>query len=278
MQAALSQDIVPAVREILLHSSEPISLPQICKLLTGALKVPAKRRPELRALLDADPGIFEWPRSRFWNRDPRAIAAAAAIEIASTEPLFERDLLKALAARTGGFKGAPARELIRLLLGEGKLFEHPPWGKKRKLSAARPDPERYRTELEDEIRPVLEKYAALGITPQRVFEQVCQGRLLPATAVPSQIMEALERMEPRKGLVVAVAKLRRAPQLQGASKPDFDAAAVELFRQRRVFLHDHSAPHALSAAERDELIDDGRGKFYVGIAWREPEHDVVFDS
>ena len=190
----------------------------------------------------------------------------------------EKDLLKSLAPRAAGFKGAPAKELVRQLLAEGRLYEDPPWGKKRLLSAVRLDPERYRAELDGQLLPILEKYAALGITPRDLVDRICAGPAPSPAGISSRIMEALERIEPRKGLVVAVGKLRRAPELQGVSKTDFDHAAMQLLRERRVFLHDHTAPYTLAASEREELIEDEKGKFYVAIAWREPEHDAGLDS
>jgi len=274
LQPTLHSGILLAAREALERAPAPLSLPQLYRQLTGPFKVPPKKKPEFKSQLENDATIFAWPKSRFWLRDPRAVAADAAVEIASSAPLSEKDLLKALKPKSFGFSGPPAKALIRALILERQLFEDPPWGKNRKLTSTPPDPEPYRPALDAEIRPILEKYAALGITPQALVTELCNTQL----ASPVPLLAALERIEPRKGLVVAISKLRHDPELQNIPKADFDRAAMELFAQRHVYLHDHSAPHTLSAAERDELIDDGKGNYYVGIAWREPQHDAGLDS
>jgi hypothetical protein len=276
METALHSEIVPAVREALQRSDKPLSLTQLCKQLTGPFRVPEKKKSELRAVLqrDSPQGIYEWPKFRgsirFWDRDPKGVAEAALIEIASEKPITRSVLLKALAKKVTGYK---SETLIPELLHDRRLFEDPPWGRNRKLTAIRPDPERYRSELEGQLRPILEKYAALGITPLAT-----SGTGAPTRVSAESIAEALERIEPRKGLVVALSRIRKAPELDGVSKSDFDRAVMQLLEQRRVFLHDHSAPHTLSAAEQEQLVTDGKGNFYVGIAWREPEHNAGLDS
>jgi hypothetical protein len=49
----------------------------------------------------------------------------------------------------------------------------------------------------------------------------------------------------------------------------FDRAVLELARQGRLSLHRHDFPSSLSPAERDELVTDGAGAYYVGMALRQ---------
>lgn len=283
MQSALHGEIVPAALEVLQRSTQPLSIDQLRRQLNGPFRVAPKQKPELLARLQADDRIHCWPGTskspRFWHRDPREVAATAAVEIASQSSLDAAALVRALTKAAHRYPRTEAAALVAQLITERRLYEDPPWGRKRKISTTAPDPERYRPQLEKELTPILEKYAALGITPQAVVDRMCsQTSRRPHVSVAALIGEALSRIEPRKGLVVAVSKIRHAPELEGVSKPDFDAAAMQLFSERRVFLHHHTAPHTLTAAERDDLIADERGNFYVGIAWRESELDAGLRS
>jgi ribosomal protein S21 len=251
--------------------------------LTGPFRVGPQQKNELLALLQSDPRICAWPGSgktaRFWHRSPQDVAISAALEFASQRPLDAPALVRGIVKAAYRYPREGAKTLVDQLVREHRLYEDPPWGRKRKISASRPDPERYRAELDAELIPILEKYAALGITPQTLVETICAGAPKPAPQSAAEtIIRTLDRIEPRKGLVVAVSKVRHAPELDGMGKTDFDAAALRLFAERRVFLHDHTAPHTLSAAARNDLIADGKGNYYVGIAWREPEHDAGLDS
>ena len=67
------------------------------------------------------------------------------------------------------------------------------------------------------------------------------------------------------GALVAARNLRRAAKLD---KHEFDRAVLELARNGRLTLHRHDFATSLSATERDELVSDGEGTFYVGMALR----------
>lgn len=54
-------------------------------------------------------------------------------------------------------------------------------------------------------------------------------------------------------------------------KAVFDALALSFASKGLVTLHHHDFPTSLSATERAQLIEDGKGTFYIGIAARRPE-------
>jgi hypothetical protein len=64
---------------------------------------------------------------------------------------------------------------------------------------------------------------------------------------------------------VGVRDLRRHVSL---AKPQFDDLALRLAREGRVSLHRHDFPASLSPQEREELITDGQGNYYIGLALR----------
>lgn len=285
MPSALHPELLQAARELLQRSGNPLSPSQMCKQLTGPFKVPEKRKGELQALLaDSGSGLFQWPKLkgsvRFWDRDPQRVAEAAAIEIAR-KPTTESNLLKELSKKAFGYPAKLGKKVISNLVRDGRLFKDPPWGPRPELTLIKPDPERYRKQLESELSLVLSKYAALGINPRSSLDQIgrqdevrgdhAQHQPRSVEQVAETIMTTLEAVEPRKGLVVAVAKVRQAPGLLYLPKSEFDRAVMYLQAKKRVFLHDHGAPYTLSEREREQLVSDGKDGFYVGIAWRAPE-------
>jgi glycosyltransferase A (GT-A) superfamily protein (DUF2064 family) len=94
------------------------------------------------------------------------------------------------------------------------------------------------------------------------------GSAAPCPVDGSVDLIALMRLiEPgaNRGALVGARDLRRAAKLE---KQSFDRAVMELARQGRLSLHRHDYATSLSAAERDELVTDGAGTYYVGMALR----------
>jgi hypothetical protein len=71
------------------------------------------------------------------------------------------------------------------------------------------------------------------------------------------------------------AKIRRE---LGIEKAVFDAAVVELLRERTVYCAEHDHPWRLRPEERDELVADGRGVFYVTISDRRPARPLPAEA
>ena len=68
-----------------------------------------------------------------------------------------------------------------------------------------------------------------------------------------------------RGALVTARVLRAAA---GLPKRQFDELALQLSRAGRIVLHRHDFAGSLSAAERDELVTDGAGEYFVGMALR----------
>ncbi len=278
MQSSLHPDTAAAVSEVLQRSEKPLSVRGIRQQLAGAFRLRPKQEAELKTLLQETASIHEWPKSRFWIRDPKVIAETALLEAASDAPLTRSALNKAFGARVKAYPVTARNALIEELIGAGRLFQDPPWGGARvMLTAVRPDREHYRQALEDQIKPILARFAAAGLDPRPLIDQICTSAADPpaATGLGDRILDVLNAMEPRKGLVVSAHRLRRVPELAGVDKAEFDEAVMRLAAQHRVFLHDHGAPLAVQPGEREELVTDGKGGFYVGIAWRDPGESAV---
>ncbi len=88
-----------------------------------------------------------------------------------------------------------------------------------------------------------------------------------ACATDMDLLALMRQIEPGadNGALVPARNLRRAAQLD---KRDFDGRVLDLARAGRLTLHRHDFATGLSTTERDELVCDGAGTFYVGMALR----------
>ena len=68
----------------------------------------------------------------------------------------------------------------------------------------------------------------------------------------------------------ALLSVREVRQRSGLPKAVFDALALSFASKNLVTLHHHDFPASLSASERAQLVEDGKGTFYIGIALRRP--------
>ena len=65
---------------------------------------------------------------------------------------------------------------------------------------------------------------------------------------------------------MSVRELRRSV---GLAKSDFDRVVLSLAVKGKVALHHHDFPSSLSPEEREELVRDEQGTYYVGIVPKE---------
>ncbi len=69
----------------------------------------------------------------------------------------------------------------------------------------------------------------------------------------------------------ALLPVREVRARAGLPKAVFDGIALNFASKQLVTLHHHDFPESLSATDRAQLISDGKGTFYIGIAPRRSE-------
>jgi len=280
--ATLPPELLPAALEALRRSGYPLSVSGLRVALSGTCLLPESAKAAVENLLrgEAAKGVlFEWPRfsrsARFWTRNPAEVARQVILAAASSKPLSQSALLTMAKKQAWGYPESETRKLVAELKREGLLHLDPPWGGPRaRWTTTAPDIQRYLEPLKEEFEKLLGKLAALGVSPDSLLEGLPAPPAVPPKPVADTeetILRTLAELEPRLGLVIPVRKLREAPVLGHLDKVAFDRAVLNLLMAERIFLHDHSAPYTLPEAERDLLVTDGRGTFYVGIAWRVAE-------
>jgi hypothetical protein len=260
------------VREVLLDalSAGPLPLRQVLRSHKNRfLKLPPARIALIVDNLQVAGRlhIFYDGKDRLLSLEPLPDPGSKVREIASERPLSKVALVQEAGKRLAYLpKTAVARAVDTLqkssqlrVKGKGKAA----------VWFARPsDPERFiRYVVEEAVDRATSEWRELlepmGVTFGRVAApEPVQG---PITEI---LMSALREMEPQRGLPVAIQKLRRHRMLQSVGKQDFDRAAAELVALGKAFPFHHTAALTLAAEERELLVDDGNGNYYVGLAWR----------
>jgi hypothetical protein len=177
-------------------------------------------------------------------------------------------------------------EWLKRAVAQRLLYEHAPATKgAKKRFGAEPDVRKLTAPLLTALRKVRDGADAQGISRERIAEILLEElgvslgdatRRTPGKAnndnVPNgnargQFLTALAELggqNPRQALL-SVRDLRAR---LGLSKDQFDALALMLMRDGVISLHQHDHPMALSERERQQLVDNARGTYYVGIAPR----------
>lgn len=176
-------------------------------------------------------------------------------------------------------------QAFQTLLESRRVNEHPAVGKSKtlKYGVQPPDPEPYLKETGQQLVKVVELLLAASVPRDELARVVLQwvnraglmlaDPLVTATVPTSGASQELDlimlmrQIEPgaERGALVTARELRRAANLD---KAVFDRSVIDLARSGRLMLHRHDHASGLDSHERDELVTDGAGAYYVGMALR----------
>ena len=138
----------------------------------------------------------------------------------------------------------------------------------------------YPSANEDDRKQRQSRLTALGPDVVRIVKKITSPRLIECTDYNRKVLheewmtyKKLQRDIPALmraidpaadgGALVTFSRLRPQAKL---SKQDFDDLLLSLARERLVILHRHDFPDSLSAADRQELVHDGEGTYFIGAA------------
>jgi hypothetical protein len=283
----MSEDsgIADVVLRALSIASEPKTVRDVRKALTGPFRVSDDELSKLLAGLMDRGEVFEWPaktakgKVRYWIHDSTEYARRQVLDALNQGPQTQTEL-KRLLGKRWVLMAAALKEVVEVLKREGKVFEHPKLGKaSAKLSTWPADPRPHLLKLLKEFQAVCAKLAPAGVSHEDISRALLElaGERLATVATRSpeaqvsptspdlagRILTRMSEVEPRArtGALVSFRDVRRGMQV---GKEAFDRAVVELANGGRIYLHQHSFPAGLSEAERKDLVDDGRGHFFIG--------------
>ncbi|MBS0201306.1 MAG: hypothetical protein JSS49_00295 [Planctomycetes bacterium] len=283
----ISQETREHLLTLIRSTTEPVTAAQVAKLLTGPHKLSEARVAPIldefvaQARLKPIPPKTAKGKPRFWDRDSVELG-----RLLITATLEKKGAVSQSELRKGAKSVSDADFLaaFQSLIESQKLFEHPPLPKKKSsaFGIQPPSPELYLRDLGIQLSQTVAQLVAAKVPAEQLRRALVQlveatgvsfnANVSRAPAAPPEpcvtdLVALIRRIEPGadNGALVASRDLRRAANLE---KTQFDRAVLELASQGRLMLHRHDFASGLSEIERNELVTDGAGTYYVGMALR----------
>jgi len=264
-----------------LAGSGPVAAAKI----RGALKVPLELIHFALEELVGKGRVYVWQPGKspsYCLAEPRSAALDIIRNALARGPLTEKDLVNRVRKDLPGYQTKHFREHVSSSQG---IFEHPKYGKvKTQYGLKPPEPGPYLTRAVQEVLSVHKLLAPFDIPLEAVHDALRRELGLgrkpePSTGKPLQgqetsreaealILDGISRLQPpgQKRALVSIRELRRSLNLE---KGVFDRAVLSLALRGNVALHHHDFPSSLNTAEREELVRDEQGTYYIGIVPKE---------
>ena len=233
----------------------------------------------LQNMMDAGE-LFSHPRKgnkyAFGLRPPPPDPKEGIIKELGSGPRALTDLLQALGTGPQGVARKEFNQALKELRAAGSVFASPPLNKIVLIGLTPPDPRPFLEKLRKEFDAVKKKLAPCGVADAQLFQAAREVLGLPAETsrlaislplpLPQRLLKLIELAADQ-----ALISLRDLRRYVGRPKQEFDAAILQLQQEQRVTLHTHDHPFGLSEDQRNDLVLDGQGRYYVGVALREGE-------
>ena len=287
------------VGDLVRSSAVPLSVKDIRKFWKSAFRLSDAELHSLLGELQSRGEIFEIPAKtaaggvRYWGRDVLEFAGASVVGELRQRGTLATAKLRAVVKWLDEVRFT---ELLDGLAAQRLIFRHPAmtavkssqpvWG----ISPPSPEPwlRPIRAQLcqvvlqlrgaavsaTDLRRAAVEMLEAAGIVLGATVSGAGSGAGAGAAAAVTatagvtvdlvRLMRELDAGADRGALVTA--RVLRAAA--GLPKRQFDELALQSARAGRIVLHRHDFASSLSVAERDELVTDGAGEYFVGMALR----------
>jgi hypothetical protein len=301
-------ETLTVVKKIIEQSLRPLTADEIHQDIPGLYQLKKQDMAKLLKKEAASGAFYRWSagpgsrKERFWHQDETAYFQARIQSALFQQVLNKTDLLENI--NKGSVPCSKSRltsivnTTLASLIKEKTLFEIPPWGsyKKSRFASHLPDLKVYLGKTQKEFNQVCRKLKKAGIGAEQVFDAFENMLSLPRTVSSPSIGAKRENSRtalPEPEMPVAVLErivstmLKIAP---GAAKqapvwiPDlrnaldlpkniFDRAILNLSKHGIVFLNKHAHPAQMSASEKETMIADGMGNYYVVVVLREGKRE-----
>jgi hypothetical protein len=265
------------VRQVLAESPEPLSAARISKALPRGLRPTGEVLVRRLRSLAASGVIHTWTRSRFGARAPEEAARQAILGVLEGRALARSKLERSLARVLRGAGEKAVAAALRGLVADGRVFRLPPAprGRAPRFGLAPANPADY---VEPGLSRLVAAIAKKGFSTEAVRAALARALgavtpLAPAAAASDEdaVVAAIMRLDPQaaRGALVYLPHVRVALADRFASKAAFDRAVLALAAQRRVQVGTHPVPAQLSEREREAMVPDGTGGFFMAIGLRQ---------
>jgi hypothetical protein len=263
------------------QAGQPVTAKQLRERLTGPYKLPKERLSQLLEEQVSAGRIHHYAaigpskQPRYFSRRIEDYARELIINLLEQRSHTQTEILRKLKSQLAGMSQHQQKNLLTLLVKEKQVYQLPPFIGSRTIrySSQPPDLRNY-DYLEDAIEKIRKK---LNLTPEEVLSAARAFTLLRLQDSNSQQNDLSEKLLARMlqvklaaayGELVPLSELWRSLQNEGWDKASFDRTVLGLADKYRVSLQRHNFPASLSEPERNELVADGLGNYYVGIALR----------
>ncbi len=250
------------VLDVMTAEARPVTVTEIHRAMPKALRPAAKALTGIVSALADAKRIFRIGR-RFAPQPDRSLHDRIVAKT-SEEALTATELAKRLRV-----PATRVREAIRELVASGELHARP---KQDRVVRYAPHPPTPADLLRPELTRLLASAAKLGISEAEAKNALhlllgAAPRSSGGAPSPETIVDAIRELNP-DGALVYLPHLRTA--LAGAykDKHSFDRAVLGLLARGTIQLQSHPTPSLLGAAERDAMIEDGRGGYFSAIGLR----------
>jgi hypothetical protein len=251
-----SAELETLVLDVLAAERRPVTVTEIHRAMPKALRPAAKTVGVVAAALAEAKRLFRIGRR--YSAQPDRSVHEGIVRLTQDGALTAAELAKQLRV-----PATRVREAIHELLAGGELHAYPKQQRVIRYAAHPPTPADL---LRPELARLLESAAKLGIgdaAAKRALRQLL-GDAAPATA---DIVATIRELEP-DGALVYLPHLRTALASTYTDKTSFDRAVLGLLARGTVQLQSHPTPSLLGAAEREAMIEDGRGGYFTAIGVR----------
>ncbi len=255
-------DMTPAelealVLDVLATEGRAVTVTEIHRAMPKALRPAAKVLTGIVAALADEKRVFRIGRR--YSAQPDRSLHERIVRITEDNARTAAEIAKQ--TRTSATR---VREAIRELVESGELHAYPKQQRVIRYGAHAPT-------AADLLRPELARLLAsakkLGIdedAARRALRELLGGG---TAATTDPILAAIRDLE-ADGALVYLPHLRTAVAASYQDKPSFDRAVLGLLARGTIQLQSHPTPSLLGAAERDAMIEDGRGGYYSAVGLR----------
>lgn len=278
-------DLAEMVLKALDRSDGPINATQLSKAFSGPYRTDAKDLEALLEELVARGRVHRFApyrskQHRYWTRDLAQYTRATLSERLTRTPMTKAEAIKAVQSSLKDQSAAQLGRTFDELLAEKQLRKLP-WligSRSTRYGTRPPDPAEY---LQDALDKVAEALAKDGITRADVdlalvkLSRRATGNVVEPNAgsmgrgARQVILDHLAVLDPaRRGALVPIEDVRREVADRVSDKAAFDGAVIELARSGEVALHRTDDPGGLGHLEREGMVSDGQGGYFIGIALR----------
>ncbi len=283
-------DIVTAVLQVVRAASAPLTADAIQQSLSDGCSCNSKELTRILRSETASGHIGRWqpgPRSRkerFWEPEESGYIRKRVLAALTAQPFTRRALLEKMKKDAVAYAGTTLGRLVNTtvegLVKEKKLHLLPPSGPYHswRYSLTPADPRNYLTAVKKALDQVCRKLKKTGVTPEDVLAVLADmagvslslhhPETSPAPeAILNMVLTAIPQLDPQamRQAPIWIPDLRQYLKLP---KSTFDRAILTLAEQGKVFLNRHAHPAQMTDAEKETMIPDGQGNFYVVVVMR----------